>query len=96
MASIVKRQEENQILHRVSWLEGRGFRYLECSPILDVRTHLRNDVEEEKKDDDDDTGYDNTFFLTVGTPTIVTLRSRDWLMLISFISPMIFPMLIAQ
>lgn len=79
MASIVERQEENQILHRVSWLEGRGFRYLECSPILNVRTHLRNNVEEKKEDDDDNGGNDdnddNTFFSSVGTFTIVALRS---------------------
>jgi len=61
MTSIVERQEGNQILHRLSWLEGRGFRYLERSPILDVRPHLRNDAEEEKKDDNDDNGVNDVF-----------------------------------
>ena len=58
---IVERWEENQILHRISWLEGRGFRYLECSSILDIRTHLRNDMKKEKKDDNDNDGNDVFF-----------------------------------
>ena len=87
MVSIVERREENQILHRISWLEGRGFRYLECSSILDVRTHLRNDMKKEKKDDDDNDGNDDVFFERGN----ITLRS-NWnrLMLISFISPINF------
>ncbi|TGZ54415.1 hypothetical protein DBV15_04140 [Temnothorax longispinosus] len=56
-----------KIRSSIEYLDLKGV--VSGSPILDV-THLRNDVEEEKKDDDDN-GYDDTFFSSVGTPTIV-------------------------
>lgn len=69
IASIVNSQEGKEILDRGSWLKGRGFRYLECSSILDVCTHLRNDVEV----DDNDEGDDDTFLPSVGT-LMIALR----------------------
>lgn len=96
MASIVERQEEKQILDRGSWLEGRGFRYLKCSSILDVRTHSRNDVEEDD-DNDDDGGWWTMVSATRSYRAWEHLwssryASSSWIlpMLINFISPIIF------
>lgn len=61
-------------------MEGRGFRRLECSLILDVRrTHLRNDEAEEDDDvvgdddyDDDNDDYDDDYTFL---PSVRILRS---------------------
>lgn len=74
MASIVERYKEKQILDRGSWLRGRGFRYLECSPILDMRIHLRNDVEVDGKDDIDDDDNDDRWWTMVSA----TCSYRAW------------------